>query len=146
MWEWCYIVIEVHSKINLFNLLTLTQIDACKSINVLCSLNPGSSPLHLIFTRYKNILYTLPPRLTDTTLSHPYIKKLDYNYQPKQIYGLTYYVIEILPFLNIHLGKKKLKLLFITLDMVALKINEIPDTIIARTSRTIMWHFKLAEL
>ena len=146
MWEWCYIVIEVHSKINLFNLLTLTQIDACKSINVLCSLNPGSSPLHLIFTRYKNILYTLPPRLTDTTLSHLYIKKLDYNYQPKQIYGLTCYVIEIPSFLNIHLGKKKLKLVFITLNMVALKINEIPDTIIARTSRTIMWHFKFAEL
>lgn len=146
MWEWCYIVIEVHSKINLFNLLTLTQIDACKSINVLCSLNPGSSPLHLIFTRYKNILYTLPPRLTDTTLSHLYIKKLDYNYQPKQIYGLTCYVIEIPSFLNIHLGKKKLKLVFITLNMVALKINEIPDTIIARTSRTMMWHFKFAEL
>ena len=133
MWEWCYIVIEVHSKINPFNLLTLIQKDACKSINVLCSL-----------TRYKNILYTLPPRLTDTTLSHPYIKKLDYNYQPKQIYGLTYYVIEILAFLNIHLGKKKLKLVFITLDMVALKINEIPNTITARTSITIMWHFKFA--
>lgn len=146
MWEWCYIVIEVHSKINPLHLLTLTPIDACKSINVLCSLSPWSSLLHLIFTRYKNILYTLPPHLTDTTLSHPCIKKLGYNYKPKQIYVLTFYVIEILAFSNIHLGKKNWKLVFITIDMVALKINEIPNTITARTSRTIMWHFKFAEL